>query len=148
MLFKAFAEQLRGQLLVSLLVAFFLMIMLGLSSVQHGALLGLMIGAADALPLLGAGLFLLPWSLASFAAGAPATGVMLLCLYGGAVLLRQILEPRIVGEKLGLYPPWTMAAMYAGCQLMGLAGLIVAPLALMACKAMLDADEAVRSARQ
>lgn len=143
---EALIGQLRGQLTVSLMVLFFLTLTLGVSSVNHGALIGLLIGIADGLPVLGAGLFLIPWSLFSFLTGAPGMGVTLACLYAGTIVIRQILEPRIVGRELGVYPLAAMSAMYAGFRIMGPAGLLCGPLLLTAVKAVLAADQAVTKA--
>lgn len=142
-LMHALLGQLRGQALVSLVVMFFLILTLGFAGVKYGAVIGMLIGAADALPLFGAGLFLIPWSLVSFFSGQTGLGVMLLCLYAGAVIIRQILEPRIVGKQLGLYPLATMLSMYAGYRLLGFAGLLAGPVLLNVSKAVLDADRAV-----
>lgn len=139
-LIHALVGQLRGQALVAMVVMFFLILTLGLSGVRYGSIIGILIGAADALPLFGAGLILIPWSLLSFLGGQTGLGVMLLCLYAGAVIIRQILEPRIVGKQLGLYPLATMAAMYTGYRLLGFAGLLAGPVMLNLAKAVLDAD--------
>lgn len=142
-LIHALLGQLRGQALVSLVVMFFLILALGISGVRYGSIIGILIGAADALPLFGAGFFLIPWSLLSFLSGQNGLGLLLLCLYAGAVIIRQVLEPRIVGRQLGLYPLATMLAMYAGYRLLGLAGLLAGPVMLNLSKAVLDADRVV-----
>ena len=54
--------------------------------------------------------------------------------------MRQIIEPRIVGKQLGLYPLVTMMSMFAGFQIMGTLGLIAGPLVANICKVTLDAD--------
>lgn len=145
-LWRALLGQIRSQLMVSLVVMFFLMIALGVAGVRYGVIIGMLIGVADALPVLGAGVFLIPWSLVSFLTGQTAMGVTLACLYGGAILIRQILEPKLVGRHLGLYPLATMIAMYAGYRLLGFAGLLAGPILLNLAKAVLDADRMVREA--
>ena len=137
-LWKAVLLQVRSQLMVSLAVTLFLMIALAAFRVRYGLLIGLGIGVADALPVLGAGLFLIPWSIAAFDAG---TGVLAACLYVGTVVIRQVLEPRIVGHNLGLYPLATMAAMYAGYRLLGFLGLLAGPVLLNVIVVVLEADE-------
>lgn len=146
-LWTALLGQLRSQVTVSLVVMFFLMIALGLSGIRYGVIIGMLIGAADALPLLGAGVFLIPWSLVSLLTGQTAIGITLACLYLGAILLRQILEPKLVGQHLGLHPLATMAAMFAGYRTLGFAGLLAGPVLLNAAKAVIEADRAVRAGR-
>lgn len=145
-MWKALAGQLRSQAMISLVVMFFLMIALSVADVRYGTVIGMLIGIADALPLLGAGFFLVPWCLASFLAGQSGMGITLACLYAGAIVIRQILEPRLVGRQLGLYPLAAMIAMYAGYRLIGFTGLLLGPVALTLARAVLDADEAATQA--
>ena len=145
-LLYALLGQVRSQLMVSLVVMFFLMVTLGFSGVRYGVIIGMLIGIADALPVLGAGVFLIPWSLISFLTGQTGTGITLACLYAGAILIRQILEPRLVGKHLGLYPLATMIAMYAGYRGLGFIGLLAGPILLNVAKAVLEADKAVTQA--
>lgn len=147
-LIKALLGQLRSQLTVSVVVMFFLMVMLGVAGIRYGVIIGMMIGIADALPVLGAGVFLIPWALVSLLTGQTGTGILLGALYAGALIIRQILEPRLVGRSLGLYPLATMAAMYAGYRLMGFIGLLGGPILLTLAKAVLDADAASRPSAQ
>lgn len=132
--------QLKGQLLLSLLTAGLLAAAFALFRIPNGFSLGFWIGIADMLPVIGAGLFLLPWSIISFLLGQTGQGIFLAACYLGLSLVRQILEPRIIGKKLGLYPLMTMAVMYAGYRAMGFAGLLLGPVLLNVLKAALDAD--------
>lgn len=133
----ALGRQLRAQLLVSLVVT--VVVILGLALLQrpYALALGLMIGVADALPVIGAGLFLLPWGVWGLATGDSLIGWGMLLLYGAVVLTRQIAEPRIVGKSLGLHPLATMMSMYIGLQTLGFAGLLLGPLLLTLCRAVL-----------
>ena len=82
----------------------------------------------DALPILGTGTVLIPWSLVSFLQGNHLQAVGLLSIYGVAALLRCILEPRLVGKHLGLDPLLTLFALYAGYHLWGIFGMLLAPM--------------------
>ena len=141
-LWRALMGQVRSQLLVSLAITGYLMAALAAFRIPYGLLLGLLIGLLDALPVLGAGLFLLPWSLISFLGGNAGRGILLAALYVGAVVIRQVLEPRIVGRHLGLYPLATMASMFAAYRLMGFVGLLAGPVFLNMVKVILEADAA------
>ena len=70
-------------------------------------------------------------------------GALAACLYVGTVVIRQVLEPRIVGHNLGLYPLATMAAMYAGYRLLGFLGLLAGPVLLNVIVVVLEADDPV-----
>ena len=100
-------------------------LLLGVSS---ALLWGGVVALVDAFPILGTGAVLVPWSLLSFAQGDPGRAFGLLGLYGGVTLVRTLLEPKLVGQHLGLDPLVTLAALYAGYRLWGLPGMILSPL--------------------
>ncbi|MEG0270398.1 MAG: sporulation integral membrane protein YtvI [Clostridia bacterium] len=144
-LFKALFGQIKSQVTVSLIVMTFLSLAFAIFGVHYGLLFGVLIGIADALPVIGAGLFLIPWSLLGFATGDVATGIFMACMYLGTIVIRQVFEPRIVGKNLGLYPLATMIAMYAGYSMLGFLGLLAGPVLLNVLKVVLEADEAANA---
>ena len=73
--------------------------------------------------------------------------VGLLVLYAIITVLRQILEPKIVGKYTGLYPLATLFSMYVGLKLMGVLGLLLFPLGVMVGKSVLDRRSAEKDAR-
>lgn len=115
---------------LKLLSITFLVLWVGfwLLRVEHGALWAVMISFVDLLPILGTGTVLIPWSLVSFIQGDTAGGVGLLGIYLTAMLLRSILEPKLVGKQLGLDPLVTLMVIYGGYRLWGILGLLIAPL--------------------
>lgn len=96
--------------------------------VPYAPVWALLIALIDALPVLGTGMVLVPWSLVCFLQGDSVRGIGLLGIYAAAAVLRSVLEPRLVGKQLGLDPLVTLAAMYAGYRLFGFGGMILAPL--------------------
>ncbi len=136
--------QIKSQLLVSLIITVFLMLIFVVFRVRYGLLLGFIIGAADALPVIGAGLFLIPWCLFELVMGNFAKAAFFAIAYICVIIIRQIAEPRIVGHNLGLYPLATMIAMYAGFCYMGFLGLIAGPILLSLLRVVLQADAAAR----
>lgn len=140
-IFKALFGQIRAQLLVSLLITIVVLFGLMIQRKPYWLLLGFLIGLVDALPVLGAGLFLIPWSVIGFVTGDTATGIGMALLYLAVVVARQIAEPRIVGKNLGLYPLATMMVMFAGLQITGnVLGLLLGPILLNLLKVVLRAD--------
>ena len=93
----------------------------------------------DALPVLGAGLVLIPWAGASLLTGNLTLGLGLLVLWGLIWAVRSLLEPRLVGRQAGLPPLAALVAMYMGFQALGVAGMVLAPLGLTLAKALHDA---------
>ena len=99
------------------------------------ALLGaLFIAAVDILPVFGAGAVLIPWGVLSIISGDIFKGVGLLILYLVVTVVRQIAEPHILGDSMGVHPLLTLTGMFVGYRLFGLSGMIIAPIA--ACLAM------------
>lgn len=96
--------------------------------ISHPLLWGFLTALVDAFPILGTGTVLIPWSLISFLQGYRFRAFGLLGVYVAAALNRSILEPRLVGHQLGLDPLATLIALYAGYQLWGLAGMLLAPM--------------------
>ena len=100
--------------------------------VPYGPLWAALVAAVDAMPILGSGTVLLPWSLICFLQGEHVRAFGLLGLYGGAALLRSVMEPRLVGKQLGLDPLVTLMALYVGFRLFGLPGMLLSPVLAVA----------------
>lgn len=96
--------------------------------IPYAPLWAALISLVDALPVLGTGTVLVPWSLVCFLQGDSVRALGLLGTYAVAALLRSVLEPRLIGKQLGLDPLVTLFSMYAGYRLFGLGGMILSPL--------------------
>ena len=99
-----------------------------LLKIPYAPIWALFIALLDALPLLGTGAVLIPWSIISLLQADRVRALGLLAIYICALLTRSLLEPRLVGRQLGLDPLVTLASMYAGYSLWGFGGLILSPL--------------------
>lgn len=100
--------------------------------VPHGLLWALAISLLDALPVLGTGTVLLPWSLICFLQSDNARALGLLGIYIVITVTRSVLEPKLVGKQLGLDPLVTLFALYGGYKLWGLGGMLISPLLAVA----------------
>lgn len=99
-----------------------------LLKIPYGLLWAFLVALMDAFPILGTGAILVPWSLISFLQGDSLQAFGLLGLYAVVTLTRTILEPRLVGQQLGLDPLVTLVCFYAGFRLWGILGMILAPM--------------------
>ncbi len=86
------------------------------------------ISLVDALPVLGTGTILIPWSIIELLQGNRILGAGILGIYAIAALIRSVLEPKLVGKQLGLDPLVTLLAMYTGYRLWGILGMLLSPL--------------------
>ena len=95
--------------------------------VSHPWLLAAVIAVADLLPFIGTGAVLVPWGAMELLAGNPTLGGGILALYAVIAMVRNMIEPKIVGKQIGLHPLATITAMYLGMRTMGFGGFIVMP---------------------
>lgn len=98
-----------------------------------GSLLwAVLVSLVDALPILGTGTVLVPWSVVSFLQGDTPRALGILGIYITAALTRSMLEPKLLGKHLGLDPLVTLMSLYIGYRLWGVGGMILAPLLTVA----------------
>ena len=119
---------LRACLLLGLTTFLLTFIGLAVLGVPYAFLLAVLLAVVDLLPLLGTGIILVPWAVLCLLLGQVKLGVGLLILYGVSTLVRQILEPKLIGDGLGLHPLVSLGTMYAGLRLFGVWGMILSPL--------------------
>jgi sporulation integral membrane protein YtvI len=136
-LFKGLVGQLRAQLIMLIITFTELSIGFSLIRMDYVMLLAAVIAALDALPVIGTGLFLIPMSIAGFFASDFRRGVGCLLLYLIIGIVRQSLEPRLIGRNIGLHPLATMMSMYASYRAIGLTGMIIGPILLLLLKTVM-----------
>lgn len=71
---------------------------------------------------------MIPWSIVSFVSGNIDMGTKLVILYIALTILRQILEPKIMGAQIGVRPLYTLVATVLGSLLLGPVGVIAGPI--------------------
>lgn len=125
---KAVVGWLTAQLKLTVVVMGLLTVSFWLLRIPHGLFWAAVISLVDALPVLGCGVVLVPWSLISLLQGNRLQCIGLLGTYALVWLARNVLEPRLLGKELGLDPLVTLLSIYAGYQLLGLPGMLLAPL--------------------
>lgn len=96
---------------------------------KNPMLLGIIISVFDAFPIVGSGMILLPWAVWTLLAGSTGKGIGLMILYLVVVIARQIIEPKLVGKRVGLRPIVTLVCMFVGTKLFGALGLFGLPIA-------------------
>lgn len=101
-----------------------------LLQIPNAILIGFCVAIFDILPILGTGGILIPWAIIVAILGNPALAFGLLFLYVFILVVRNIIEPRIVGKQIGLHPLVTLVGMFIGLRLFGVIGLFGIPIAL------------------
>lgn len=121
-------QYLRAYSLIFLITFAELAIGLLCAGVKHFALIALGIAVFDILPILGSSMIMLPWSIITLLRGNYQQGIILFVVYLVVVIVRQFIEPKIVGERVGLHPLITLLTMYIGLKLFGGLGMLALPL--------------------
>ncbi|MCI5574040.1 MAG: sporulation integral membrane protein YtvI, partial [Clostridiales bacterium] len=94
------------------------------------------IAALDILPVVGSGLILLPWSVISMLSGSLGKGIGLLVLWAILSVIRQIIEPKIVGDTVGMHPLLTLFGMLFGNFVYGGLGIFLVPITIALCQSL------------
>lgn len=128
---KNLIKMLKGYLLLMIITFVELSIGLILIGQGNGIMLAAIICVIDILPVLGTGAILIPWALISLITGNIWKAIGLLVLYVFITIMRNFLEPKIIGDQVGMHPLLTLLSMFCGLKLIGFAGMFICPLILI-----------------
>lgn len=115
-----------AQFKIMFVIATILVIGLMILRVDYSILIAILIALLDFLPIFGAGTVLIPWGIVKLFTGEYAYAAGLILLYITTQVVRQIIQPKIVGDTMGLSPLMTLLLLYLGFKISGLAGMILA----------------------
>lgn len=113
-----------------------LFVFLSIIGVKYSLIIAFFISLIDILPVLGTGTVLIPWGLILLLIGNTGKGAAILGVYAFITIVREIIEPRIIGKSIGIHPLAALAAMYAGFKLFGIIGMFFLPFAVMLIKSI------------
>lgn len=94
--------------------------------VDYALLLGVIIAFLDFLPMLGTGTVLIPWALCCALGGKLPLAAGLLVLYAVTQITRQLIQPKMVGDSIGVDSMTTLVFLFVGYRMGGITGMIVA----------------------
>lgn len=104
---------------------------------SYAFLAGIGIAVIDALPVLGSGTIFFPWIIIEIIMGHFGKACILILLYAGCQLIRQTLEPKLMGQKLQIEPAIILASIFAGLRLFSIAGVILGPIGFLLIRAIM-----------
>lgn len=118
----------------------FVELSIGLSivGIPNAIMIAFLIAMFDILPVLGTGGIMIPWTIITFSQGDYQTAFGLLAVYIFVTIIRNILEPKIVGGQLGIHPVVALISMFVGANLLGVIGLFGFPITLSLLKYLND----------
>lgn len=121
----------KTQLIILCIISIVCAVTLSLIGMKGGVLYGLLTGFMDMLPFIGTGIMLIPLAVFMLINGSTWQAFLCLCLYALCALIREFLEPKLIGERVGVWPVGILFAVYAGLRLFGVWGIIKGPLSLV-----------------
>lgn len=136
-MFSALFGYIKAQLILMGITFTQLCIGFSLLGISSPILLSLLISLIDALPILGTGIILIPWSIYCLITGDISLALSIAIIYTVALIVRQIVEPKILSNQTGIHPLLSLLGMYAGLNLLGVWGIIVGPVTVLLINSML-----------
>lgn len=137
-LFCTFGKWLKAELMLAgitfaeMAAAFLLM------RIDFAILLAILVAVVDLLPVLGSGVVLIPWALVTLIGGNVKNAAALVIIFVVNTVVRSLLEPKLIGEQIGLPPIVTLIAIYVGFCAAGVLGMVLFPIGLIMVKHLND----------
>lgn len=125
--YEAGGAYLKAQLIILLIISGICVMGLYFAGNPYALLAGCGIGLCDAMPFLGTGTILIPWAIFEILQGKYMMAAICAAIYAICSLLREVLEPKLIGDKLGMHPLAVIASIYIGLKLYGIWGFVLGP---------------------
>lgn len=116
----------KAQVKIECIMYFIILIGLLILKVKYATFIAIGIAFLDLLPVFGTGTVLVPWAIYKIIDGDYKVAIGLAILWGVSQLIRQIIQPKIVGDSIGLAPLPTLFLIYIGWQFGGVVGMLIA----------------------
>lgn len=120
----------RSYVLIMLMTFAELSILFWVFGIEHGIVKAAAIAVFDIMPILGTGGIMIPWAIISLVLGYTRLGIELFVIYAIVTVVRNYMEPRIVGAQLSLHPIISLVSMFIGLRLFGFWGLFGMPVGI------------------
>lgn len=104
--------------------------------IPYAPIIGLMVAIFDILPVLGTGGILLPWTVVLLVMKNIPMGIGMFVLYLVITVIRNTMEPKLVGKQIGLHPLATMISLFVGLKVVGFWGMLIFPTTLAVLSSM------------
>lgn len=123
---RAIGGYFKAQLKIEVWMYLLLGIGFSILKVEYAFVIAILVAFLDLLPFFGTGTVLLPWAIIKFLSGNYTMVIGLLIIWGVGQLARQVIQPKIVGDSVGLSPIPTIVLLYLGYKMAGVIGMIIA----------------------
>lgn len=95
------------------------------AGIKYSFIFSLLVGIVDIFPILGTGTVLIPWAVFKLITGDIKTAVILLVIYAVCLVLKQILQPKMMGDSMGISALTTIFLIYVGLKFGGIGGMLL-----------------------
>lgn len=130
-LYRATIGFIRAQMILSAITGLVILVGLIVLQTEYVVTIALLGGLVSPVPVLGVGVLFVPWIVCSFLSGNTTLAVGLLILFAVVVVIKHSLEPKVLGENIGIAPLSVLIALYVGYELLGVSGFILGPFVLI-----------------
>lgn len=122
---RAIGGYFKAHFQIMIVIFFITVIPFAFMGISYSGLLAVVIAIVDFLPFFGAGTVLVPWAVYRLVTGSYTYAVILFVIYVVVLVVRQLLEPKLIGDNIGMSPFETLVFMLIGYRLAGVLGLII-----------------------
>lgn len=129
-IFDCVFKYLLGYFIMGIITFLLLVISFFILNVNNYFLISLIITIVDILPIFGAGIILLPWSIFEFYVNNNLLAVALIVVYLIIVGVKNFVEPKIIGKQMGINPLFSLIFIFLGLRLGGILGMLLLPITL------------------
>ncbi|HJC49366.1 MAG TPA: sporulation integral membrane protein YtvI [Candidatus Anaerostipes avistercoris] len=115
-----------AQLKIMFIIILILWIGFKIAGISYAFLFAILIGIVDIFPILGTGTVIIPWAVFCIVTGNITRAVILLIVYAVCLILKQVLQPKMMGDSMGISALTTIFLIYVGWKIGGLGGMLLA----------------------
>ena len=114
--------------LLGLMVVIIAILWIGffVAGIGHSFIYAVLVGIVDIFPILGTGTVIIPWAIFKMITGDIKTAILLLIVYAICLVLKQVLQPKMMGDSMGISALTTIFLIYVGLKFGGLGGMLLA----------------------
>lgn len=135
-LYRASIGFIKAQLILSAITGLVILVGLIILRTEYVLTIALLGGLVSPIPVLGVGALFIPWISYSLLIGNTYLAVGLLILFAVVVVIKHSLEPKVLGQNIGIDPLSVLIALYVGYELLGVYGFILGPFILITYNAL------------
>ncbi|MCL2702521.1 MAG: sporulation integral membrane protein YtvI [Defluviitaleaceae bacterium] len=138
---SAIGGYVRAQLTIMSVVASISILGLTIQRYPYAVIMGLVVALFDSMPMIGTGLVFWPWAIINLISGNYSFAIGLIIINAVCFLTRQFLEPKVLGQQIGLHPLMVLVGIYVGLQVFGIIGIFLGPALLVIAKLILETTD-------